>query len=61
MKSFLTVDNMKIIVIYKSTYVDRKDCPECVRKVGKHIPAFTWGEDKRLYWNIKEITDAVNN
>ena len=54
-------DNMKIIVIYKSTYVDRKDCPECVRKVGKHIPTFTWGEDKRLYWNVKEITDAVNN
>lgn len=54
-------DNMKIIVIYKSTRLEKHNCPECIKAHGKHVPAYKIGEDGKLYWNIKGMTDAINN
>lgn len=49
-------DDLKIVVIYNNSYVDRDKCPECIRYKGKHIPART------LYthsWDYKAIKDAI--
>lgn len=32
-------DDLKIVVIYNNSYVDKDKCPECIRYKGKHIPA----------------------
>ena len=54
-------DNMKIIVIYKSTRVEKHNCPECIKAYGKHVPDYKTGSDGKKYWNIKDMTDAVNS
>lgn len=43
-------DNLKIVVIYNSSYVDRSKCPEKIRYMGTHIAAkkpytYSWDYD----------------
>lgn len=48
-------DNLKIVVIYNSSYVDRSKCPETVRYKGAHIAAkkpYTYSWD---YASIKTV------
>lgn len=54
-------DSMKIIVIYKSSKRQTQWCPEILRSIGTHVTAYKRGEDGKLYWNVKEMTDAINN
>lgn len=49
-------DDLKIVVIYNSSYVDKDKCPECVRYKGKHIPART---SYTHSWNYEAIKNAI--
>lgn len=51
-------DINKIVVIYNGFSVNRDKCPEELRYVGKHIPAFIFEHGKR-YWNIAQIERAI--
>ncbi len=54
-------DQLKIVVIYNYANVDRSKCPECIRYQGTHITAYFKGADGQYYWNISEISKAINN
>lgn len=54
-------DKMKIIVIYKASKIVAKWCPEILKNIGTHVTAYKLGEDGKLHWNVKEMTDAINN
>ncbi len=41
---------IKIIVLYKSTKVDKSKCPEVVKNIGMHI-AMIYYEDGKYYWD----------
>lgn len=52
---------INIIVLYKSTIVDKSKCPEAVRYRGNHV-AMEYYFGGQLYWNyyaIKEAFDKV--
>ena len=51
---------MKIIVIYKSLRPEKHWCPDIIKEVGQHIPAYKRNVSGDLCWNVKGITDAVN-
>ena len=51
-------DINKIVVIYNSFSVNRDKCPEELRYIGKHIPAFIVEYGQR-YWNIAQIESAI--
>ena len=53
-------DGMKIVVIYNYANVDKSKCPECIKDYGVHIPAYFRAIDGKFYWNISEITKAIN-
>lgn len=54
-------DGLKIVVLYNSSSVDRKKCPEAVRYLGTHIPAYHYDlvRNKNIwsYCNIKEAIE----
>lgn len=50
----------KIIVIYNGTSIKKENCPEVLRNIGKHLPAYYW-ENGKLYWNYEKIKDAMMN
>ena len=50
-------DDLKIIVIYKSSRVNRLLCPEAVRYIGEHIPLFNIDGLMRKY-NYQGIKEA---
>lgn len=54
-------DNMKIIVIYKSSRLETHLCPEILKNRGKHVPAYMYDVNHNLCWNVKGMTDAINN
>jgi len=46
---------MKIVVIYKSYFVNKSKCPEILKNLGTHIPAY----DTFTKWNYSEIKNAI--
>ncbi len=51
-------DELKIVVIYKYLNVDKSKCPEVLRDVGTHIPAYI-KKGNETHWNYQEIKDAI--
>ena len=52
--------DLKTVVIYDATFVDREKCPDRVRYKGTHIPAynrFGYGSD----WNYERIKNSIMN
>lgn len=51
--------NMKIVVLYNDIKVYRDKCPECIRNMGVHIPAYFL--DANGYWkfDISSVTNAI--
>ena len=54
-------DNMKIVVIYKSSRIETHLCPEILKKCGTHVPAYKYDSSGILRWNIQGMTEAINN
>src|SRR5699024_10487126 len=50
--------NIKIIVLYKSTYVNKTKCPEILKNRGIHIPMYKKSNDGQLSYNYNEIKQA---
>lgn len=53
--------NIKIIVLYNSTAVDKSKCPEAVKKLGTHVAMVFRGQDGKLYWDYKSVYNALNS
>lgn len=51
-------DINNIVVIYNSTYVDRNKCPEALKNIGVHIPAYCY-ENGTYRWNYQKIKNAI--
>ncbi len=50
---------LEVVVLYKSTSVDRELCPECVRWQGSHQKMFFFGTDWQLHWDDGAIERAM--
>lgn len=50
---------IKIIVLYKSTKVDKAKCPEVIRNIGTHT-AMIYYEDGKHYWDYQAVKKAFN-
>lgn len=50
--------NIKIIVLYKSTKVDRSKCPEVLRDKGIHVPMIYQGYDRKYHWDYQAVKKA---
>lgn len=51
-------DGLKIIVLYKSTVVNRSKCPEVVRNRGIHAPMEKW-VGNTLDWDYNSVRNAI--
>lgn len=49
---------IKIVVLYTSTVVDKNKCPDAVKYRGNHIPMYI-KENGNLYWNYEAIKNAI--
>lgn len=58
LKAYKT-DGMEILVLYNSTVVDKRKCPELIRAYGFHLPMLFWGGDSQLYWNRDLIENVL--
>ena len=50
--------DLKVVVIYNSTYIRKNKCPEILRNTGKHIPAYSYSNGVKK-WNYSEIKNAI--
>lgn len=53
-------DGLKIVVLYKSTIVDKSKCPEIIRNYGNHVPMEKW-VGLSLYWDYNSVKNAIEN
>lgn len=51
-------DGLRIVVLYKATYVDKDKCPDVLRYRGIHVPAVYY-ENGAYYWDYNRIKDAI--
>ena len=51
-------DGLKIIVLYKSTMVDKSKCPEIIRNHGVHVPMKKW-VGNTMVWNYDSVRSAI--
>lgn len=51
---------ISIVVLYKSTSVDRNKCPAAVRYRGTHARMWKYGTDGKLYWDYQSVKDAFD-
>ena len=55
-------DGLKIIVLYKSTLVNRNKCPEVLRNVGFHIAMKKWNcANYRVEWDYQAVKSAFDS
>lgn len=55
-------DGLRIIVLYKSSTVNRLKCPETLRNVGYHTAMIKWDYYQRCYvWNYYAVKDAFDS
>ena len=50
--------NIKIVVLYKSTYVNKSKCPEALRNKGTHTAMWYRGIDGDIYWDYNSVKKA---
>lgn len=51
-------DNLKIVVIYNSSVVDKSKCIDIVKDKGIHLPVYYW-ENGKKYWNYNKIKEVI--
>lgn len=52
--------NIKIVVLYKSTTIDRSKCPDAVRHLGTHAKMIYKGTDGKYYWDYDSVKKALD-
>lgn len=50
---------IKIIVLYKSTTIDKSKCPEAVRNIGTHAKMMYY-KDGMYYWDYQSVKNAFD-
>lgn len=48
-----------IIVLYKSTKVNKSLCPEILQDVGNHVPML-YNKDGKKYWDYQSVKEALS-
>ena len=51
-------DELRIVVIYNSSFVSKSRCPDAVKDKGTHVAAYHWGSSGKE-WNYSEIKKAI--
>lgn len=51
---------IKVIVLYKSTRVDKKKCPEIVKDKGTHLPMIMKTSEGKYCWDYQAVNKAFN-
>ena len=51
---------ISIVVLYKSTTVDKSKCPEAVKSLGTHAKMWKYGTDGKIYWDYQSVKDAFD-
>ena len=51
---------IKIIVLYKSTLVDKNKCPEAVRNKGIHVPMKKFDVNWNVVWDYNNVKKAFD-
>ena len=51
--------NIKIVVLYYATSVDKSKCPSAVRYTGTHVPMVYKGKDGKYYWDYQAVKKAL--
>lgn len=54
-------DGLRIIVLYNYATIQKDKCPELLRNMGIHLPAYYYAQDGKCYWNYQKIKAAINN
>ena len=52
-------DGLRIVVIYNSTIVQRKKCPEILRYTGEHVPGYYIGANNTRKFNYSKIFEVL--
>ena len=52
-------DDLRIVVIYNATSVQKDKCPVALRYKGTHINGYYKGSDGKYYWEYQKIKDAI--
>lgn len=52
-------DNLRIVVIYNDSLIQRSKCPAVLRYKGTHINGYYKGNDGKYYWNYNDIRKAI--
>lgn len=50
---------IKIVVLYNATRVDKSKCPSAVKNLGTHAPMCYRGDDGKLYWDYNSVKEAM--
>ena len=59
--NFKAVDaDIKIVVLYNSTKVDKSKCPEALKDFGTHV-AMRYKENGVEYWDYQAVKNAIMN
>lgn len=51
-------DNLKIIVLYNATTVDKSKCPDILKNIGTHT-AMCYYSDGKYYWDYQSVKNAI--
>lgn len=51
--------NINIVVLYKSTVVNKNKCPPVLQNVGTHVAMWYRGADGNVYWNYSAVKKAL--
>lgn len=60
-KDYYEIFKYHIIVLYKSTIIDRNKCPEIIRNTGIHRTMIYKGCDNNYYWDYQSVKDAFDS
>ena len=51
--------DIKIVVLYKSTIVNKSKCPAAVKNRGTHVAMIYKGDDGKYYWDYQAVKKAL--
>ena len=51
--------DIRIVVLYNSTIVNKYKCPDAVKNTGTHVPMAYLGADGKEYWDYQAVKKAI--
>lgn len=53
-------DELKIVVLYKATSVDKSKCPDLIKNIGTHA-SMVLLKGGSYYWDYETVKNAINS